>query len=144
MLTFIAVPVAGDHPPLPTDYCHWSMHELAINEPLCNLEGDRANGLKLVIDTHGGNCLACHQMPIPEETLHGTVGPPLHGLAARMTEGQIRAHLVDQRRFNPNSVMPGFYHDPRLASRVADEYWGKTILTAQQVEDIVAYLKTLR
>ena len=61
-----------------------------------------------------------------------------------MTAGQIRLHVVDQRHFNPETIMPGFYRDPRLANRVADAFFGKTFLSAQQVEDVVAYLETLR
>ncbi len=142
--TYVTTPAADERPPLPPDYCHWSMQNLSIDKPLCGLVGDSSRGRKLVVDTHGGNCLACHQMPIPEEPSHGTVGPPVHVVATRMTEGQIRAHIVDQRRFNPDTIMPGFYRDPRLSNRVADEFWGKTFMTAQQVEDVVAYLKTLK
>jgi sulfur-oxidizing protein SoxX len=120
------------------------MHNLAIEKPLCGLAGDSTRGRKLAADTQVGNCLTCHQLPIPEEPLHGTVGPPLFNIASRKTEGQIRAHVVDQRQFNPGTIMPGFYRDPRLSNRVADEYWGKTFLNAQQVEDIVAYLNSLR
>ena len=83
-------------------------------------------------------------MPIPEEDFHGTVGPPLHGVGARYTKGQIRLRVVDERRIFPMTIMPGFYRDPAKANRVADAYWGKTFLTAQQVEDLVAYLETLK
>lgn len=136
--------LAGEQVPLPADYCVWKMQEFAIEQPLCGLLGDPEQGRKIVADTHGGNCLACHRMPIPEEPLHGTVGPPLAGLAGRMSTGQLRLHVVDQRQFNPLTIMPGFYRDPRLANRVADAFFGKTFLSAQQVEDVVAYLETLR
>ena len=136
--------VAGELPPLPADYCRWDAQDYAIEQPLCGLQGNAAQGREIVIDTHGGNCLACHVMPIPEEALHGTVGPPLLGLGARMTKAQIRLHIVDQRQFNPATIMPGFYRDPRLDYRVADDYYGKTLLTAQQLEDVVAYLATLQ
>jgi len=130
--------------PLPKDYCHWEIKNFAIEEPLCGLQGDVERGRKIAADNHGGNCLACHMMPIPEEPLHGTVGPPLYGVGARLTEGQIRLRIVDEQKVNPITIMPGFYSDPRLANRVANEYWGKTFLTAQQVEDVVAYLKTIK
>ncbi len=135
---------ANGGPPLPADYCHWQMENLAIRQPLCDLRGNAAKGRETVIDTAAGNCLACHRLPVPEEALHGTLGPPLLALASRKTEGQIRLHVVDQRVLNPESVMPGFYRDPRLANRVADEYWGKTFLNAQQIENVVAYLMTLK
>ena len=143
LITSITVFAEG-LPPLPADYCHWKMHNLAIEKPLCGLVGESTRGRKLAADTQVGNCLTCHQLPIPEEPLHGTVGPPLFSLASRKTEGQIRAHVVDQRQLNPGTIMPGFYRDPRLSNRVADEYWGKTFLNAQQVEDIVAYLASLK
>jgi sulfur-oxidizing protein SoxX len=142
---FIDIKVlADDLPPLPADYCHWKISNDEITQPLCGLKGDSTRGRKLVTDTPTGNCLTCHLLPIPEEPLHGTIGPPLYKLALRKSVAQIRAHVVDQRQFNPNTIMPGFYRDPRLSNRVADEYWGRTIFTAQQIEDIVAYLATLK
>ena len=142
---FITVTVVAEKlPPLPAGYCHWEMKNHSIDKPLCGFVGDSKRGRQLVADTRAGNCLTCHQMPVSEEPLHGTIGPPLFSLASRKTEAQIRAHVVDQRQFNPGSIMPGYYRDPRLSNRVADDYWGKTLLTAQQVEDIVAYLASLK
>ena len=83
-------------------------------------------------------------MPIPEEPFHGTVGPPLDGVGARYTPAQIRLRIVDEQQINPMTIMPGFYRDPAWANRVADDYWGKTFLSAQQIEDLVAYLVTLK
>ena len=135
---------AEDTISLPSDYCHWEVSNFAIEKPLCGLKGDPQRGRKIVIDTHGGNCLACHIMPIPEEPLHGTVGPPLYGISMRLTEGQIRLRIVDEQQVNPATIMPGFYSDPRQANRVANEFWGKTFLSAQQVEDVVSYLLTIK
>ena len=125
-------------------YCAWEMRDLAIAEPLCGLVGDAERGRVLAADSHGGNCLACHQMPIPEESFHGNIGPPLHGIGARYSAAQIRLRIVDEQQINPMTIMPGFYRDPAKANRVADAYWGKTFLSAQQVEDLVAYLATLK
>lgn len=125
-------------------YCAWEAKQFAIEEPLCGLIGDAARGRELAADSHAGNCLACHRMPIPEESFHGTIGPPLQGVGARYTPAQLRVRVVDEQQVNPFTIMPGFYRDPRFANRVADEFWGKTFLTAQQVEDIVAYLVTLK
>jgi sulfur-oxidizing protein SoxX len=125
-------------------YCDWQAKEFAIEKPLCGLSGDSERGRALAADSHAGNCLACHQMPIPEESFHGTVGPPLDAVGARYTAAQIRLRIVDEQRVNPFTIMPGFYRDPTMANRVADEFWGKTFLTAQQVEDLVAYLVTLK
>lgn len=126
------------------DYCAWEMQDFAIAEPLCGLVGDAERGRVLAADSHGGNCLACHQMPIPEESFHGTIGPPLHGIGARYSAAQIRLRIVDEQQINPMTIMPGFYRDPAKANRVADAHWGKTFLSAQQVEDLVAYLVTLK
>lgn len=126
------------------DYCDWKMVNYAIPEPLCGLAGDPVRGRALAADSHGGNCLACHAMPIPEAEFHGTVGPPLHGIGSRYSAAQIRLRVVDEQQVNPITIMPGFYRDPALQNRVADAYWGKTFLTAQQVEDLVAYLVALR
>jgi len=125
-------------------YCEWQMQDFSIQAPLCGLTGDPQRGRRIAADSHGGNCLACHQMPIPEEPFHGTVGPSLQGVGARYTAAQIRLRIVDEQQVNPMTIMPGFYRDPARANRVADGYWGKTFLTAQQVEDLVAYLVTLR
>lgn len=146
LLTLMAMTaaIAEEMPPLPPDYCHWKAEHLAIDQPLCGLKGDPKRGRALAIDPHGGNCIACHHLPVPEESFHGTIGPPLEGVASRYTEGQLRLRVVDEQQVNPFTIMPGFYRDPRLANRVADEYWGKTFLTAQQVEDIVAWLVTLK
>jgi len=125
-------------------YLNWEMRDYAIEQPLGGLKGDAARGRAIARDRSRGNCLACHQMPIPEEEFHGTLGPSLHGIGARLTEGQIRLRIVDQKQVNPMTIMPGFYRDPRHFNRVADEYEGKTILTPREVEDLVAYLVTLK
>ncbi len=144
VLISVTATTAQELPPLPSDYCHWKADHLAIDEALCGLKGNPARGRALAIDPHGGNCIACHHLPVPEESFHGTIGPPLDKVASRYTEGQLRLRVVDEQQVNPFTIMPGFYRDPRLANRVADAYWGKTFLTAQQVEDIVAWLVTLK
>jgi sulfur-oxidizing protein SoxX len=68
----------------------------------------------------------------------------LQAIGARYTAAQIRLRIVDEQQVNPMTIMPGFYRDPKLGNRVANDYWGKTFLTAQQVEDLVAYLVTLK
>lgn len=125
-------------------YCAWQAEDFAITLSLCSLTGDPANGRALAADSHGGNCLACHQMPIDEEAFHGTIGPPLQGVGMRYSAAQIRLRIVDEQQINPMTIMPGFYRDPAQANRIAGEFWGKTFLTAQQVEDLVAYLVTLK
>ena len=116
----------------------------SIPKSLTGKPGDPRRGRIAAINRRKGNCLACHRLPIPEEAFHGTVGPPLDGVGARYSEAQLRMRIVDEQQINPFTIMPGFYRDPRLANRVAADYWGKTFLSAQQVEDILAYLVTLK
>lgn len=144
MLALVASPGRSAADPEPPAYCAWQAENYAIAEPLCGLVGDPQRGRILAADSHGGNCLACHKMPIPEEPFHGNVGPPLDAVGARYSPAQIRLRIVDEQQLNPMTIMPGFYRDPALANRIADDYWGKTFLSAQQVEDLVAYLVTLK
>ena len=125
-------------------YVPWQMENHAIPEALGGLKGDPRRGRQISIDRSRGNCLACHHLPVPEEEFHGTVGPPLEGVGLRLSEAQIRLRIVDEKQVNPMTIMPGFYRNPGYFHRVLDEYEGKTILTAQEVEDVVAYLLTLR
>ena len=134
----------AERPSLPADYCHWSMRNAAIEAPLCALKGDADRGRAIVADTHRGNCLACHAMPIPDEPFHGTVGPPLNGVGGRYTAGQLRARVVDEQGINPVTIMPGYYRDPARLHRVAPALAGRTVLSAQEIEDVLAYLVTLK
>ena len=129
---------------LPDDYCRWEVVDYAIEDSLCGLSGDALRGQKIVSDAQQGNCLACHQLPIEGIEAYGTIGPPLQGIASRLNEEQIRVRIVDTRNINPMSIMPGFYRDPRLINRPGQAYRGKTFLGAQQVEDVIAYLMTLK
>jgi len=108
------------------------------------LTGVAGRGRAIAADPLRGNCLACHDLPIPEEPFHGNLGPPLTGIAARQPVGMLRLHVVDQSRFNPETVMPGYYRPFRQLHRVAAEYQGRTYLSAQEVEDVVTYLATLK
>jgi sulfur-oxidizing protein SoxX len=125
-------------------YYSWHMENYAINAPLGGLKGNARRGRQIASDTHKGSCLACHEMPIPEEPFHGNIGPSLIGVATRLTEGQLRLRIVDEKQINPETIMPGYYRHPKHFTLVADDYEGKTFLTAQEVEDVVAYLLTLK
>lgn len=103
--------------------------------------GDPANGRKVVIKK--GLCLSCHLMPIPEEADHGHIGPELMGVAGRLNEGEMRFRVVDPKRVNPDTIMPAFFRADGL-HRVAKGWEGRTILTAEEVEDVVAYMMTLK
>jgi len=128
----------------PEEYCQWKVVDYTIVEPLCGLAGDAQRGREIASDGNRGNCLACHQLPIPGIEAYGTIGPPLTGIAARLSVPMIRLRVVDTRSINPVSIMPGFYRDPQLINRPGEAYRGRTFLTAQQVEDVIAYLATLK
>lgn len=140
LISFVIVSPASSEP----NFYPWKIENYAINEPLGNKKGNAIRGRKIVINSDKGNCLACHSTPIPEESFHGTVGPPLHGVASRLTEGQIRLRVADETKIIPNTIMPGFYKNPKENNRVDDEYWGKPVLNAQEAEDVIAYLMTLK
>jgi sulfur-oxidizing protein SoxX len=114
-----------------------------IPQSLTAKPGDAARGREIAFSRDRGNCPVCHVLPAPDEKLHGDVGPSLVGVAGRHNEGQLRLRLVDGRRLNPASVMPSYYRVDGL-KRVATTYAGKTVLTAEEIEDVLAYLMTLR
>jgi L-cysteine S-thiosulfotransferase len=87
-------------------------------------------------------CVTCHAMPLPQREFHGTVGPLLDGIGRRAMAGVLRLRLVDAKAFNPETIMPAYYKVEGL-HRVLDRYHAKPILTAQQIEDVIAYLLTL-
>lgn len=103
--------------------------------------GDPKNGRKVVIKQ--GLCLSCHVMPIPEEADHGKIGPELDHVASRLTEGELRQRIVDPKVVNDDTIMPSFHKTEGLR-QVAKKWEGKPILTAEEVEDVVAYLTTLK
>lgn len=119
--------------------------ETAVKAPLTGAPGNPAEGRKTFADTRLGNCLACHQnKEMSEQLFHGEVGTPLDGVAERWKPEELRAIVVNSKKvFGPETVMPGFY-TLEVGVHVAKEFQGKTVLTAQQVEDIVAYLVTLK
>ncbi len=118
--------------------------EASIPEPLTGKLGDPGKGREAFINRKQGNCLGCHAVTeLETEPFHGEVGPPLDGVADRYEEGEIRLQVVNAKITNPDTIMPGFYVADGL-HRVAEDFRGKTILTAEQVEDIVAYLLTLK
>jgi sulfur-oxidizing protein SoxX len=105
--------------------------------------GDPVRGRAIVANRQVGLCLLCHSGPFPEERFQGDLAPSLAGAGKRLSEAQLRQRLVDSRKVNPDTIMPA-YHRTEGLNRVAPAFRGKPLLTAEQIEDVVAYLKTLR
>jgi sulfur-oxidizing protein SoxX len=114
----------------------------AIPEPLTASAPDPLRGREIVM-SRDGNCLLCHALPETGARFMGNLAPPLSGIGARMDAGQLRLRLVDTTRLNRDTIMPAYYRVDGL-NRVAQAFRGKPILTAQQIEDTIAYLATLR
>jgi L-cysteine S-thiosulfotransferase len=115
----------------------------AIPQPLTDQPGHPERGRRIVLDREGGDCIICHAMPLPQRRFHGNIGPPLDGVGSRYTTGELRLRVVDPSVINPETIMPAYYK-ARGRHRVLDRYRHKPILTAQQIEDVVAYLLTLK
>ena len=116
-----------------------------IPAPLTATAGDAVRGAAIVASRQQGLCLLCHSGPVPgapPPQLQGTLAPSLAGAGARWTEAQLRLRIVDARRVNPGSLMPAFYRSDGL-QQVGRAWQGRPILDAQQVEDVVAFLRTL-
>jgi len=105
--------------------------------------GDAARGRAVLLSRDSGNCFLCHSIPGAADVPMGNIGPPLAGIGRRLSEAQLRLRLVDSARINHASVMPAYYRIQGL-HRVASAYRNKPTLTAQQIEDVIAYLTTLR
>jgi len=105
--------------------------------------GDPARGRAIVVDRRLGACLLCHTGPFAEERFQGTLAPDLSGAGSRWSAGQLRLRLVDAIRLNPDTIMPPYYRVDGLTC-VGSNWAGRPILTAEQIEDVVAFLSTLR
>ena len=115
----------------------------AIPASLTGAKGDPERGRAIVVNRQVGLCLLCHSGPFPDERFQGTLAPDLKGAGARSSEGQLRLRIVDSSRLNPDTIMPSYYRVEGL-TRVAPAFRGKPVLTAEQIEDVVAYLATMR
>jgi len=114
-----------------------------IVEALTDRGGDALNGRAVFVDRGRGHCLLCHEVASIDEPFQGTIGPDLSAVGDRLSAAQLRLRLVDTTRLNADTVMPAYYrvHDLR---QVSEPYVGKPVLGAQEVEDVVAYLSSLR
>jgi len=116
-----------------------------IPAPLTGKPGDPKEGEKVVVERRLGNCLSCHEIDaLQREPFQGDVGPPLNGVAGRWDTGTLRMIVVNAKKvFGDETPMPAFYRIDGL-NRVRPEFLGKPILTTQQVDDVVAFLATLK
>jgi sulfur-oxidizing protein SoxX len=122
-------------------------HE-ALPDSLTGAKGDPARGRGIVASRQVGLCLLCHSGPFPEERFQGNLAPDLTGAGKRWSEGQLRLRIVDSGRLNPATIMPAYHRTEGPGTegpvRVAPAWRGKPVLSAQQIEDVVAFLMTLR
>jgi sulfur-oxidizing protein SoxX len=105
--------------------------------------GDAARARGLLVARENANCVLCHEIPDAALPFFGNVGPSLAHVGSRLSPAQIRLRIVDAMRVNPDTIMPSYYRTTGL-DRVAPQYRGKTVLSAQDVEDLVAYLSALQ
>jgi L-cysteine S-thiosulfotransferase len=114
-----------------------------IPRSLTGAKGDPARGRAIVVNRQVGLCLLCHSGPFPEERFQGNFAPDLSGAGKRSTEAQLRLRIADSSRINPATIMPAYHRTEGLV-RVAPAWRGKPVLTAEQIEDVVAFLMTLK
>ncbi len=115
----------------------------SIVNPLTSSPGDVARGRAIVANSQVGLCLLCHSGPFPEERFQGNLAPELTASVGQSTPAQLQARLVDPGRFNPSIIMPAYYRSTGL-NRVAPKFAEQTILTGQEIEDVVAFLVSLQ
>ncbi len=139
-LSVIAFPIsAEDVKPMNVAFSDGMVEQSLTGKP-----GDPAEGRKAFMNRKLGNCLACHEnADMAEQPFHGEVGPILDGVGDRWSEADLRGIVSNAKEMFPDTIMPGFYVDAGF-TRTLDKFEGKSILSAQQVEDIVAYLLTLK
>jgi len=112
------------------------------SEPLATEPGRVAAGRDIFVDRTSGHCVLCHRVSGLDASFQGDLGPDLSTIGARLSAPQIRYRIVDVSRLNPASIMPPYYRTESL-EQVAEAYHGKTVLTGQQIEHVVAYLSSL-
>lgn len=121
---------------------HYRIDGGEIREPLMSAAPDAERGRKVLVSRES-NCILCHAAPETGERFFGNLAPPLSGVGARLTAAQMRARIVDPYYFNKDSIMPAYYRVEGL-NRVAENLRGKPVLNAEQIEDVIAYLRTLK
>ena len=128
-----------------------SFSEGRLEVALTDVPGDAANGVKVMTTASLGNCVACHTIgALPDVQFPGDIGPPLDGAADRWSEEELRGLVANAKMTFDGTFMPAFYKTEGFI-RPGGGYTGKApegdlppILTAQQIEDVVAFLLTLK
>jgi len=120
-----------------------SADENSMPTPLTQTPGEPGRGLAIVRNAANASCLICHALPIAGEPDPGNIGPPLDGVGSRLSAGELRQRLVDPKKVNAATMMPAYFRSEGLY-RVDAPYRNKTIYSAQEIEDVVAYLLTLK
>lgn len=112
-----------------------------VPQALTSTPGEATRGRALLVARENANCILCHG--IPEVRFSGNLAPPLDGVGARLSAAQLRLRVADNAKVNPRTIMPSYYRSEGFTG-VAAQYRGKTVLSAQEVEDVIAYLQTLK
>lgn len=141
---------AADSGPTVVPLVRWQAVGDGIPRPLTTTPGHAERGRQIVLDRRTGLCLLCHALPghgpQPEANFQGNLAPTLAGAGRRYSPAQLRLRVADNRRLNPASLMPAFHRRPEdpVSTRVGAAWQGQPVLAAQQVEDVVAFLETLK
>ena len=115
-----------------------------IPKPLTDQPGDPVRGKTVVTDATNATCLICHTMPdVPEQPDQGNLAPPMEHPGSKYTAAELRLRLVNPKLLNPDTIMPAYYRLDGL-TRVQQQYVGKTVYKPQDIEDVIAYLLTLK
>jgi sulfur-oxidizing protein SoxX len=115
----------------------------SIVNPLTTSPGDPLKGRMIVTSRQTGLCLLCHNGPFPEERFQGNLAPDMSASVGHLSPAQLRARMVDPSRFNPGTIMPSYYRTEGL-NRVATKFASQPILSAQEIEDVVAFLVSMK
>jgi sulfur-oxidizing protein SoxX len=146
LLTLCASASVASATPVASSIRPYQVEGDVIAKSLTGQIGDAARGAELIQQRHKSLCVLCHSGPFPDPPLQGTLAPDLTGVGSRLSAGQLRLRIVDMKRLNPDSIMPAYYLalGSNATTRVARSWSDKPILTAEEIEDLVAYLQTLQ
>jgi len=110
-----------------------------ISKPLAGLVGDAKRGRNVFVERTKGHCVACHAVNDLDIEFQGNVGPNLTNVGLRLDPSQLRLRIVDASVLNDSTLMPPYFRTERL-NQVLKEHERETALSAQDIEDVIAYL----